>query len=126
MAALTTFVVVVQVMCYFWLDMTGQNWRDTVENKRFKRLIVIWVAVPAALAPFWDFPALLKVVLLMGINAIVIPLVMLVVIILVNKRDVMGEYRASPGRNIVLAAGLGLSVWLSVVKLPGYISQLLG
>ena len=126
MAALTTFVVVVQVMCYFWLDMTGQSWRDTVDNKRFKRLIVLWVLAPAVLAPFWDFPALLKVVLLMGINAIVIPLVMLVVIILVNKREVMGEYRASLGRNIVLAAGLTLSVWLSVVKLPGYIGQLLG
>ncbi len=79
MAALTTFVVVVQVICYFWLDMLGRDWHDTVDNKGFKRLLVVWVALPAVLAPFWSFPALLKVLLLMGFNAIVIPLVIAIV-----------------------------------------------
>ena len=98
-AALTTFVVVVQVICYFWLDMFGKDWRDSVENKQFKRLLVIWVALPAILAPFWSFPALLKVLLLMGFNAIVIPLVIVIVLVLVNRADVMGEHTASRPRN---------------------------
>ncbi len=123
-AALTTFVVVVQVICYFWLDMFGHDWHDTVDNKGFKRLLVVWVALPAVLAPFWNFPALLKVLLLMGFNAIVIPLVIGIVIVLVNKPGLMGEHTANPSRNLVLAAALGLSVWLMIEKLPDYLAML--
>ena len=125
-AALTTFVVVVQVMCYFCLDMLGLDWRDVEENKSFRRLLVLWILLPAILAPFWSFPALLKVLLLMGFNAIVIPLVLIIVLILVNKRALMGEYKASLGRNIILLAGLVLSVWLVVEKLPDYVQMITG
>ena len=125
-AALTTFVVVVQVMCYFCLDMLGLDWRDVEENKSFRRLLVLWILLPAILAPFWSFPALLKVLLLMGFNAIVIPLVLVIVLILVNKRALMGEYKASLGRNMVLLAGLVLSVWLVVEKLPDYVQMITG
>ena len=125
-AALTTFVVVVQVICYFWLDMFGQDWRDRVENKQFKRLLVVWVALPAILAPFWNFPALLKVLLLMGFNTIVIPLVIVIVLVLVNRADVMGEHTASRPRNLVLVAALVLSVWLTLEKLPDYFQMIVG
>ena len=125
-AALTTFVVVVQVICYFWLDMFGNDWRDRVENKQFKRLLIIWIALPAVLAPFWSFPALLKVLLLMGFNAIVIPLVIVIVLVLVNRRDVMGAHTASLARNLVLVAALLLSFWLMLEKLPDYIQMLTG
>lgn len=125
-AALTTFVVVVQVICYFWLDMFGQDWRDRADNKQFKRLLVVWVALPAVLAPFWSFPALLKVLLLMGFNAIVIPLVIVIVLVLVNRSDVMGSHTASVPRNAVLAAALLLSVWLMLEKLPDYVQMLAG
>lgn len=126
MAALSTFIVVVQVVTYFCLDMFGLSWHDTTDNRRFKRLIVFWVVAPAVLAPFWSFPALLKVILLMGFNVIVIPLVMLIVIILVNQRQVVGEHRASVGRNVILFAGLVLSILLTVEKLPGYVRMLFG
>lgn len=125
-AALTTFVVVVQVICYFSLDMFGRDWRDREENKQFKRLLIICVALPAILAPFWSFPALLKVLLLMGFNAIVIPLVIVIVLVLVNRREVMGANRASLPRNLVLVAALLLSFWLMLEKLPDYIQMLAG
>lgn len=123
-AALTTFVVVVQVMCYFCLDMLGQDWRDNKDNKSFKATLVIWVLLPAILAPFWSFPALLKVLLLMGFNAIVIPLVLIIVIVLVNRHALMGENKASPLRNLVLVAGLILSIWLMFEKLPDYVHMI--
>ena len=125
-AALTTFVVVVQVICYFWLDMFGKDWHDTADNKAFKRLLVFWVVTPAVLAPFWSFPALLKVLLLMGFNTIVIPLVIVVVLVLANKSVVMGDHRASLPRNITLLAALALSVWLMLEKLPDYIQMITG
>jgi len=123
-AALTTFVVVVQVVSYWLLDMFGCSWHDTVDNRLFKRLILFWVVTPAVLAPFWSFPALLKVVLLMGANAVVIPLVMLTVIVLVNKNEVMGQHRAKAPRNLILLAGVVLAIWLSIAKLPGYLDML--
>ncbi len=125
-AALTTFVVVVQVICYFWLDMFGKDWRGRAENKQFKRLLVVWVALPAILAPFWNFPALLKVLLLMGFNTIVIPLVIVIVLVLVNRADVMGEHTASRPRNLVLVAALVLSLWLTLEKLPDYFQMIVG
>ena len=125
-AALTTFVVVVQVICYFWLDMFGRNWHDAEDNKSFKRLVVVWVVTPAVLAPFWDFPALLKILLLMGFNTIVIPLVIVVVLVLVNKPQLMGRHTASRPRNLILLSALVLSAWLMLEKLPDYIDLIVG
>lgn len=121
MAAMTTFVVVVEVISYFILDMFGYDWHYTKENRRFKKILVICIVLPSVLAPFWTFPALLKNLLLMGINAVVIPLVFLVILILVNRKSIMGEHRAGRLRNIILAAGLLLSVSLSIYKIPEFI-----
>ena len=123
LAALTTFVVVVQVVSYWLLDMLGFDWHDRADNVQFKHMLKFWIFVPAILAPFWSFPALLKVLLLMGVNALLIPMVMIIVIVLVNRQQVMGHYRANIGRNAILVIGAVISVWLSVVKLPGYIAM---
>jgi manganese transport protein len=124
LAALTTFIVVVQIVCYWLLDMFGYDWHDRADNKAFKHMLKFWVFVPAILAPFWSFPALLKVLLLMGINALLIPLVMIVVIILVNRQQVMGNHRATVARNAILVIGAMISIWLSIVKLPGYAAMI--
>ena len=123
---LTTLVVVAQLMCYFCLDAVGKDWRYTSGNRAFRRLLVFWIAVPALLAPFWTFPPLLKMVLLMGLNIVIVPLAILIIIYLVNKRSLMGQYRAGPGRNLFLAASLCLSLWLAASKLPGYVAALGG
>jgi len=124
LAAITTFVVVVQVISYWLLDMFGYDWHDRADNAAFKHMLKFWVFVPAILAPFWSFPALLKVLLLMGVNALLIPMVMLVVIILVNRQQVMGDYKANITRNVILSIGAIISIWLSVIKLPGYAAMI--
>lgn len=125
MAALTTFIVVVQVISYWLLDMFGYSWHDTIDNRKFKRLLQFWVFAPAILAPFWSFPALLKVLLLAIVNALIVPLVMLTIIILVNRRQVMGLHKATALRNLTLFVGFVMSVWIATEKLPGYIEALL-
>ena len=70
-----------------------------------------------------DSPALLKVLLLAIVNALIIPLVMLTIIILVNRRQVMGAHTATVYRNLVLFVGLVMSVWIAIEKLPGYIES---
>ena len=124
LAALTTFIVVVQVVSYWLLDMFGYDWHDRADNVAFKHMLKFWVFVPAVLAPFWNFPALLKVLLLMGINALLIPMVMIIVILLVNRTRVMGPHKANASRNVILVFGAIISIWLSIVKLPGYAAMI--
>lgn len=119
-AAMTTLVVAAQVTVYFILDMLGWDWRFTVSNRRYRVLLAIFVLAAAALAPLWDFPALLKVILLMGINVVVIPVVYVVVIVLSNRRSVMRQVTTEPWRNAILILGLLASLLLAVHKTPGY------
>lgn len=121
MAALTTFVVVVEVISYICLDMFRFSWHYSNDNRRFKRFLVVAIILPAVLAPFWAFPALFKNLLLMSLNTVVIPLVFVALIMLVNQQAVMQQYRASLVRNAILVAGLALSVGLAVVNVPKYL-----
>ena len=125
-AALTTFVVTVEVITYFILDMFGYDWHHTRDNRRFRYTVAICIILPALLAPLWTFPALFKLLLLMGLNALVVPLVYLAVMVLINKRAVMGEHTGSMARNLILLTALILSLTISVIKLPEFIQALLG
>ena len=125
-AAMTTLVVAAQVTTYFVLDLLGLDWRFTDGNRRFHVLLAVFVLGAAALAPLWDFPALLKVILLMGINVVVIPVVYVIVIALVNSRAVMRGVATEPWRNAVLVLGLLASLGLAVHKAPGYVRLLFG
>ena len=122
--ALNTMTVVTQLMCYFCLDAFKKDWHYTRENRGFMGLLAFWVLVPAVLSPLWTFPPLLKMVLLMGVNIVIVPLAVLVVLYLINKPSLMREHRANLGRNVFLVASLALSVWLAVAKMPGLIQQL--
>jgi Mn2+/Fe2+ NRAMP family transporter len=125
-AATTTLVVAAQVTVYFVLDMLGRDWRFTAGNRPYHVLLSVFVLAAAALAPLWDFPALLKVILLMGINVVVIPVVYVVVIVLCNSASVMGTVRTEPWRNAILVTGLLASLALAVEKAPGYVRLLTG
>ena len=117
-AAVTTYIVIVEVTSYAFLDILRLNWHYTDDNRTFKRALVFFIIAPAISAPFWEFPALAKNLLLMGVNTIVIPLAFIVLLFLLNKKAVMGEYRAGVTRNTVLALCLLLSLGLSVSNLP--------
>ena len=121
---LTTLVVVAQLMCYFCLDAIKRDWHYTKENTAFRWLLVFWVSVPAVLAPLWTFPALLKMILLMGLNIVIVPMAIVIIIYLVNKRAVMGDYKANVWRNVFLAASLALSLWMASEKLPDYVEKI--
>jgi Mn2+/Fe2+ NRAMP family transporter len=124
-AAMTTLVVAAQVTIYFMLDMLGQEWRFSQDNKLYHRTLSGFVVAAAVLAPFWEFPALLKVLLLMGINVVVIPLAFVIVLILVNNGAVMREFKAEWWRNGLLIVGLLVSLALAVDKAPYYYQLLM-
>ena len=122
-AAMTTLVICVQVVIYLSLDMAGKDWTYSSENTLFRRLVVVVTLVSAVLAPVWSFPAMLKVVLLMGVNVLIIPMVIIAMIYLLNRKAVMGEHTAGPWRNITLGLCLIVAIVLGVDKLPDYLAM---
>ena len=125
-AAITTYIVIVEVTSYACLDIMRLNWHYADDNRLFKYTLVFFIVAPAISAPFWEFPELAKNLLLMGVNTIVIPLAFFVLLFLLNNRAVMGEHVASLKRNIVLVIGLLLSLGLSVSNLPEVIQMFAG
>jgi Mn2+/Fe2+ NRAMP family transporter len=123
-AAMTTLVICVQVIIYLSLDMFNKPWTFSTDNRAFRRLMVLVTLAAGALAPVWSFPAMLKVVLLMGLNVLVIPLVLMTMIYLLNRRAVMGEYTAGLTRNALLVLCLIVSLALAVDSFPSYLAML--
>ena len=121
---LNTFVVVSQLMCYFCLDTFRQDWHYTRENSKFRMLLAFWVLVPALLSSLWKFPAPLKMVLLMGLNIVIVPMAIVIIIYLINKPGLMGAYRANAWRNVFLVASLLLALWLAHGKAPDYAKKI--
>ncbi len=122
-AAMTTLVICVQVVVYLSLDMFNKKWEYSSDNRLYRRLVVVVTLVAGILAPVWSFPAMLKVVLLMGVNVVIIPLVITAMIYLVNKRAVMGQHTASLWRNILLILSLIVSVVLAADSVPDYLEM---
>ena len=122
-AAMTTLVICVQVVVYLSLDMFKKTWTYSSDNLMYRRLVILVTLVSAALAPVWSFPAMLKVVLLMGVNVLVIPLVITAMIYLLNRQAVMGQHTASPMRNVLLLLCLIVSIVLAVDKFPDYMTM---
>jgi Mn2+/Fe2+ NRAMP family transporter len=57
------------------------------------------------------------------VNVLVIPLVMIAMIYLLNRRAVMGEHTAGAWRNILLVVCMLVAVVLAVDKLPDYLAM---
>ena len=119
-AAFTTLISVSLTMTYFCLDMAKRDWRFTPENRLFKIVFALWIAVPSLLAPFWKLPALLKAILAMAGNLALAPISILVILYFVN-RPAMAEFRASSGRNAVLVVTALFATVLVANGLWGYI-----
>jgi len=122
-AAMTTLVICVQVVIYLSLDMFNKTWTFTSDNRLFRRLLIVVTLASGILAPVWSFPAMLKVVLLMGVNVFVIPLVIVAMIYLLNRRVVMGEHTAGTARNVLLVLCLVVSIVLAANQLPDYLAM---
>lgn len=123
-AAMTTLVVAAQVTVYLVLDMAGFEWRFTPDNRRYRSALSVFVLGAAALAPLWEFPALLKVILLMGINVVVIPVVYVILIVLSHRAVVMQGVTTPWWRTALLLSGLLASLALAVEKAPQYYHML--
>jgi Mn2+/Fe2+ NRAMP family transporter len=117
-AGFTTLISVSLTMTYFCLDMAKKDWRFTKDNTLFKVVFGAWIAVPALVAPFWQLPALLKAILAMVGNLVLAPVAVAVIIYFVNQPQ-LGEFRASRGRNAVLAVTMLFALALVINGIRG-------
>jgi len=115
-AGFTTMVSVAMLMVYFCLDLMGLDWKYTEDNKKFRWALGLWIAVPAILSPFWQLPALIKNILAMAGNLVLTPIAIFILIFFINKKRYVGEYTASPIRNLILVITLLFALFVTVYK----------
>lgn len=116
-AAFTTLISVAMIMTYFTLDILGKDWKFGAKNKNFQIWLAIWIALPALLSPFWSLPSLIKAILAMAGNLILAPLAVCIIIYFINKKSMMGEFKANAGRNTMLAITLAYTLFILFYKI---------
>lgn len=112
-AGFTTLIAVSLTMTYLCLDIARKDWHFTRQNKTFRLVFALWIAVPALLTPFWSLAALLKAIIAMVGNLLLAPVAVAIIFYFVNQRR-MGEYKANAGRNLVLASTLTFALGLAI------------
>jgi manganese transport protein len=123
-AAMTTLVICVQLVIYLSLDMFNKPWTFSDDNRLYRRLVILVTVLIGVLAPVWSFPPMLKVILMMGVNVFVVPLVIGAMIYLINRPAVMGPHTAGVGRNTLLAVCLLVALGLAANQLPDYAAMI--
>jgi len=123
-AAMTTLIVCLHIILYTLLDMLRKPWSFSADNRLYRQLMIMFALFISIIAPLWSFPAMLKVVLLMGVNVLVLPIIIAALLFLVNQRSVMGENTASLGRNVMLIGCFALTVLLAIANGPGLMQML--
>jgi manganese transport protein len=119
-AGFTTLISVSLTMTYLCMDIARKNWKFTRDNKPFMVVFALWIAIPALMTPFWALPALLKAIIAMTGNLLLAPLAIAIIFFFVNQRR-MGEFKASFGRNAVLAVALSFALALGVTGLVRFL-----
>ena len=94
-------------------NQTGVNHRFS-EAKVFYWLYTLLIAVGAGLVLWPDFPIVRMILLLQVLNGFLLPVVLVLILILVNRRELMGKWVNSPLYNLLAYATVALMVALSV------------
>ncbi len=120
-SAYATFIVVAQLLTYFTLDAFKKDWRFDIKNKRFIVLFSIFLFLPGLTSFLWNIPALLSIVAAMMLSVFGTPITIIIVIYLMNKKNFIGENKASIARNTILAVGFILTFMLAYYQIVQFI-----
>ncbi len=119
-AAYSTLITVAQLQTYFVLDAFNRDWHFTVNNRVFRWMFIVLLLAPGLSSFFWTFPALLAIVAAMVLGVLGTPAALILIIYLVNKKKLMGEYSAGILRNLILFFGFLLSLWIAYRKIETF------
>ncbi|QDO93635.1 divalent metal cation transporter [Formosa sediminum] len=107
------------LLLFPWLiaDYTGTE--RNMKKPLFKALVVI-VALSGAIVPFFGGKPVWILIASQALSPFVMPLITLFLIILLNKTEVMKEYKTSIWMNIALGATLIFNIYMLYVALTGF------
>lgn len=120
-AALSSLLPIVLLGPWLFADYLNKprNMRDP-----FPRLFVIFIISLGLIVPVFGAPPVLVLLITQVGNIVITPLIFLFMMILQNKRKLMGEYKASLQLNIWFVVILLFSVIMSIVGIIGVVDIL--
>ncbi|NOZ62082.1 MAG: divalent metal cation transporter, partial [Calditrichaeota bacterium] len=101
---------------WFLADITGAS-RDM--TKKHNRLIALFTVSLGLVVPIFGGRPVLVMIVSQVLAAIATPLIVLFMLILQNKKEVMGEYKAKPGFNFVLVVIFLFTIFMAITGIVG-------
>jgi len=101
-----------------WLlaDLTGKS-RDM--KKYYNRLIALFTVSLGLVVPIFGGRPVLIMIISQVLAAIATPVILILMLLLLNKKEVMGEYKASPGYNVVLIFICIFTIFIAITGIIG-------
>ncbi|CAM4125948.1 Nramp family divalent metal transporter [Zobellia nedashkovskayae] len=88
------------------------------------RLIVFLISLLGLVVPIFDAQPVFVMIISQALNAIILPLTVLGIFYLVNRKDLMGTYKADVKSNVILTLILIFAIFTSVTGIKGVIELL--
>ncbi|CAM4082705.1 Nramp family divalent metal transporter [Zobellia nedashkovskayae] len=88
------------------------------------RLIVFLISLLGLVVPIFDAQPVFVMIISQALNAIILPLTVLGIFYLVNRKDLMGTYKADMKSNVILTLILIFAIFTSVTGIKGVIELL--
>lgn len=88
------------------------------------RLIVFIISLLGLIVPVFDAQPVFVMIISQALNAIILPLTVLGIFYLVNRKDLMGTYKADVKSNVILTLILIFAIFTSVTGIKGVIELL--
>ncbi|OEI79731.1 hypothetical protein AST99_13070 [Formosa algae] len=111
------------LLLFPWLiaDYTGTE--RNMKKPLFKILVVV-VAFSGAIVPFFGGKPVWILIASQALSPFIMPLITLFLIILLNRKEVMKEFKTSLWMNIALGATLVFNIYMLYVALTGFMSYI--
>ena len=93
-------------------------------RKRIPRMLAIFMISTGLIVPVFGAPPVLAMLVSQVSNIAINPLIILLMIILQNNKEIMGEYKAGLQLNIWLVVIFLFSVLMSIVGIAGVVNIL--
>jgi Mn2+/Fe2+ NRAMP family transporter len=86
---------------------------------RHNRLIALFTVSLGLIVPVFGGRPVLIMIISQVLAALATPVIILLMLVLQNRKSVMGEYRAGAGRNIVMSVILAFTFFMAITGIYG-------
>jgi Mn2+/Fe2+ NRAMP family transporter len=101
-----------------WLLADLMNWPRDMKQTKF-RLIGLFTVSLGLIVPIFGGRPVLIMIISQALVALATPVIVLLMIFLLNKGDLMGDHKATPGFNVILSLILLFTVFMAITGIIG-------